>query len=80
MKGMLTGPVTILCWTFPREDISRKEITNQLSVCITRWGAYDLQDAGINIIQIDEPAIREGLPLKKRDHAEYLEWAVLDAF
>lgn len=78
MKGMLTGPVTILCWTFPREDISRKEITNQLALAL-RDEVSDLQDAGINIIQIDEPAIREGLPLKKRDHAEYLEWAV-DAF
>ncbi|MCG9679844.1 5-methyltetrahydropteroyltriglutamate--homocysteine S-methyltransferase [Vibrio sp. Isolate24] len=75
MKGMLTGPVTILCWTFPREDISRKEITNQLALAL-RDEVSDLQEAGINIIQIDEPAIREGLPLKKRDHAEYLEWAV----
>ncbi|MCG9682607.1 5-methyltetrahydropteroyltriglutamate--homocysteine S-methyltransferase [Vibrio sp. Isolate23] len=75
MKGMLTGPVTILCWTFPREDISRKEITNQLALAL-RDEVSDLQKAGINIIQIDEPAIREGLPLKKRDHAEYLEWAV----
>ncbi len=78
MKGMLTGPVTILCWTFPREDISRKEIANQLAFAL-RDEVSDLQQAGINIIQIDEPAIREGLPLKKRDHAEYLEWAV-DAF
>ncbi|MEZ8103875.1 5-methyltetrahydropteroyltriglutamate--homocysteine S-methyltransferase [Vibrio cortegadensis] len=78
MKGMLTGPVTILCWTFPREDISRKEIAQQLAFAL-RDEVSDLQDAGINIIQIDEPAIREGLPLKKSDHAEYLEWAV-DAF
>lgn len=78
MKGMLTGPVTILCWTFPREDISRKEIANQLALAL-RDEVSDLQDAGINIIQIDEPAIREGLPLKKRDHKAYLEWAV-DAF
>ncbi len=75
MKGMLTGPVTILCWTFPREDISRKEIADQLALAL-RDEVSDLQDAGINIIQIDEPAIREGLPLKKRDHAEYLNWAV----
>ncbi|WP_341664207.1 5-methyltetrahydropteroyltriglutamate--homocysteine S-methyltransferase [Vibrio sp.] len=75
MKGMLTGPVTILCWTFPREDISRKEIANQLALAL-RDEVVDLQDAGINIIQIDEPAIREGLPLKKRDHHAYLEWAV----
>lgn len=63
MKGMLTGPVTILCWTFPREDISRQEIAQQLALAL-RDEVADLQDAGINIIQIDEPAIREGLPLK----------------
>lgn len=78
MKGMLTGPVTILCWTFPREDISRKEIAQQLALALQDEVA-DLQQAGINIIQIDEPAIREGLPLKKQQHKEYLEWAV-DAF
>lgn len=78
MKGMLTGPVTILCWTFPREDITRKEIADQLALAL-RDEVTDLQDAGINIIQIDEPAIREGLPLKKRDHKAYLQWAV-DAF
>lgn len=75
MKGMLTGPVTILCWTFPREDITRKQIAQQLALAL-RDEVSDLQDAGINIIQIDEPAIREGLPLKKRDHNAYLEWAV----
>ncbi|HHF3031751.1 5-methyltetrahydropteroyltriglutamate--homocysteine S-methyltransferase [Vibrio diabolicus] len=78
MKGMLTGPVTILCWTFPREDITRQEIAQQLALAL-RDEVSDLQDVGINIIQIDEPAIREGLPLKKRDHKAYLEWAV-DAF
>lgn len=78
MKGMLTGPVTILCWTFPREDISRKEIAQQLALALQDEVA-DLQDAGINIIQIDEPAIREGLPLKQKQHQEYLDWAV-DAF
>ncbi|GLT15920.1 5-methyltetrahydropteroyltriglutamate--homocysteine S-methyltransferase [Vibrio algivorus] len=78
MKGMLTGPVTILCWTFPREDITRKQIAQQLAFAL-RDEVDDLQNAGINIIQIDEPAIREGLPLKKRDHKAYLEWAV-DAF
>ncbi|WP_197485234.1 MULTISPECIES: 5-methyltetrahydropteroyltriglutamate--homocysteine S-methyltransferase [unclassified Vibrio] len=75
MKGMLTGPVTILCWTFPREDVSRETITNQLAFALQDEVA-DLQSAGINIIQIDEPAIREGLPLKTKDHAHYLEWAV----
>lgn len=78
MKGMLTGPVTILCWTFPREDITRQQIAQQLAFAL-RDEVDDLQKAGINIIQIDEPAIREGLPLKKRDHKTYLEWAV-DAF
>ncbi|MBF4281904.1 5-methyltetrahydropteroyltriglutamate--homocysteine S-methyltransferase [Vibrio anguillarum] len=75
MKGMLTGPVTILCWTFPREDVSRQTITQQLAFAL-RDEVADLQQAGINIIQIDEPAIREGLPLKKRDHQAYLAWAV----
>ena len=75
MKGMLTGPVTILCWTFPREDITRKTITQQLALAL-RDEVSDLQDAGINIIQIDEPAIREGLPLKLQDHQDYLNWAV----
>ncbi|CAM4183802.1 5-methyltetrahydropteroyltriglutamate--homocysteine S-methyltransferase [Vibrio agarivorans] len=75
MKGMLTGPVTILCWTFPREDISRHEIAQQLSLAL-RDEVSDLQQAGINIIQIDEPAIREGLPLKKSEQQQYLDWAV----
>ena len=75
MKGMLTGPVTILCWTFPREDISRKESAQQIALAL-RDEVNDLQQAGINIIQIDEPAIREGLPLKKRAHQHYLDWAV----
>ncbi|EGA70300.1 5-methyltetrahydropteroyltriglutamate--homocysteine S-methyltransferase [Vibrio sinaloensis DSM 21326] len=75
MKGMLTGPVTILCWTFPREDISRQQIAQQLAL-VLRDEVSDLQQAGINIIQIDEPAIREGLPLKKREQGTYLDWAV----
>jgi 5-methyltetrahydropteroyltriglutamate--homocysteine methyltransferase len=75
MKGMLTGPVTILCWTFPREDVSRETIANQLALAL-QDEVDALQQASINIIQIDEPAIREGLPLKKRDHKEYLDWAV----
>ncbi len=74
MKGMLTGPVTILCWTFPREDITREDIANQLAFALQDEVA-DLQQAGINIIQIDEPAIREGLPLKTSAHQEYLHWA-----
>jgi len=75
MKGMLTGPVTILCWTFPREDISRKTIARQLAFAL-RDEVDDLQNNGINIIQIDEPAIREGLPLKRKHHQDYLDWAV----
>jgi len=75
MKGMLTGPVTILCWTFPREDISRKVIAQQLALAL-RDEVNDLQQAGIDIIQIDEPAIREGLPLKHSQHQDYLAWAV----
>jgi len=75
MKGMLTGPVTILGWTFPREDITRKEIAQQLAL-VLRDEVSDLQQAGINIIQIDEPAIREGLPIKKSDQKAYLDWAV----
>ncbi len=78
VKGMLTGPVTILGWTFPREDISRKEIAQQLALAL-QDEVRDLQQAGINIIQIDEPAIREGLPLKMSQQKEYLDWAV-DAF
>ena len=75
MKGMLTGPVTILCWTFPREDISRQAIAEQLALAL-RDEVSDLQQAGIDIIQIDEPAIREGLPLKTSEHQAYLDWAV----
>ncbi len=75
MKGMLTGPVTILCWTFPREDISRQAIAEQLALAL-RDEVADLQQAGIHIIQIDEPAIREGLPLKQAEHKAYLDWAV----
>lgn len=75
MKGMLTGPVTILCWTFPREDVPRETIANQLALAL-QDEVSDLQQAGINIIQIDEPAIREGLPLKANKHQDYLDWAV----
>ncbi|MGF1740370.1 5-methyltetrahydropteroyltriglutamate--homocysteine S-methyltransferase [Vibrio profundum] len=75
MKGMLTGPVTILCWTFPREDISRQQIAQQLALAL-HDEVCDLQEAGIDIIQIDEPALREGLPLKHSDHKHYLDWAV----
>ncbi|TKI07138.1 5-methyltetrahydropteroyltriglutamate--homocysteine S-methyltransferase [Martelella alba] len=75
MKGMLTGPVTILCWSFPREDISRKSIAQQIALAL-RDEVVDLENAGIGIIQIDEPALREGLPLRRSEWREYLEWAV----
>ncbi|MDC9589378.1 5-methyltetrahydropteroyltriglutamate--homocysteine S-methyltransferase [Xenorhabdus sp. XENO-10] len=78
VKGMLTGPVTILCWSFPREDISRETIAKQIALAL-RDEVDDLQKAGIGIIQIDEPALREGLPLRREEWKEYLEWAV-DAF
>jgi 5-methyltetrahydropteroyltriglutamate--homocysteine methyltransferase len=75
MKGMLTGPVTILKWSFPREDISQEAIANQLALAI-RDETVDLERAGIPVIQIDEPAFREGFPLRRADRAEYLRWAV----
>ncbi|WDE95909.1 5-methyltetrahydropteroyltriglutamate--homocysteine S-methyltransferase [Lentisphaera profundi] len=78
MKGMLTGPVTILQWSFVREDLSREEVTRQIALAI-REETIDLEHAGIPIIQIDEPAIREGLPLRDQQKALYLKWAV-DAF
>jgi len=78
VKGMLTGPVTILCWSFPREDVSRETIAKQIALAL-RDEVEDLEKAGIGIIQIDEPALREGLPLHRSDWAAYLKWAV-DAF
>lgn len=75
VKGMLTGPVTILHWSFAREDISREQIATQLALAI-RDEVVALERAGIGIIQIDEPAFREGLPLKRSDWAHYLDWAV----
>ena len=76
MKGMLTGPVTILNWSFPREDISLKEQAQQLALAI-REEVLDLEKNGIKIIQIDEAALREKLPLRRSDwHTEYLDWAI----
>ncbi|WP_312837088.1 5-methyltetrahydropteroyltriglutamate--homocysteine S-methyltransferase [Pantoea sp.] len=75
VKGMLTGPVTILCWSFPREDVSRETIAKQIALAL-RDEVEDLEKAGIGIIQIDEPALREGLPLHQSDWAAYLRWAV----
>lgn len=75
MKGMLTGPVTILQWSFVRDDQSRAQTCRQIALAI-RDEVADLEAAGIGIIQIDEPAFREGLPLKRRDWDAYLAWAV----
>ena len=75
VKGMLTGPVTILNWSFYRKDIPKKEIAYQIALAL-RDEVLDLEKEGIKVIQIDEPAFREGLPLKKRKQEEYLNWAV----
>ncbi|MBV7389695.1 5-methyltetrahydropteroyltriglutamate--homocysteine S-methyltransferase [Enterococcus sp. ALS3] len=76
VKGMLTGPVTILNWSFPREDISLKESTLQIALAIQEE-VLDLEKNGIRIIQIDEAALREKLPLRKNDwYSEYLDWAI----
>lgn len=75
MKGMLTGPVTMLMWSFPREDVSREVQARQLALAI-RDEVQDLEAAGIGIIQIDEAAFREGLPLRRGAWQHYLDWAV----
>ena len=75
MKGMLTGPVTILCWSFVRDDQPRSATCRQIALAL-REEVADLEKAGIKLIQVDEPAIREGLPLRKKDWEEYLEWAI----
>lgn len=75
VKGMLTGPVTILQWSFVRDDQPRSETCKQIALAI-RDEVVDLEKAGIRIIQIDEPAIREGLPLRRTDWQNYLKWAV----
>jgi 5-methyltetrahydropteroyltriglutamate--homocysteine methyltransferase len=75
MKGMLTGPVTILQWSFVRDDQPRKDTCMQLALAI-RDEVVDLEKTGIKIIQIDEPAIREGLPLRRENWEAYLNWAV----
>lgn len=75
VKGMLTGPVTILQWSFVRNDQDDKTTTNQIALAILDE-VKALEKAGIKIIQIDEPAIREGLPLRKKDQKSYLNWAV----
>ena len=75
MKGMLTGPVTILAWSFVRDDQPRSATCRQIALAI-RDEVGDLEAGGIRMIQIDEPALREGLPLRKADRKEYLDWAV----
>jgi 5-methyltetrahydropteroyltriglutamate--homocysteine methyltransferase len=75
MKGMLTGPITILQWSFVRNDIPRADTALQIALAI-RDEVHDLEQAGIAIIQIDEAALREGLPLKKTDWPSYLDWSV----
>ncbi|MGE0069585.1 MAG: 5-methyltetrahydropteroyltriglutamate--homocysteine S-methyltransferase, partial [Thiomonas sp.] len=75
VKGMLTGPITLLQWSFVRDDLPRAQVALQLALAV-RDEVNDLQNAGIAIIQIDEPAFREGLPLKRGDWPEYLDWAV----
>jgi 5-methyltetrahydropteroyltriglutamate--homocysteine methyltransferase len=75
MKGMLTGPVTILQWSFVRDDQPRDETARQIALAL-RDEVRDLEAAGIGMIQIDEPALREGLPLRQADRSGYLRWAV----
>jgi 5-methyltetrahydropteroyltriglutamate--homocysteine methyltransferase len=75
VKGMLTGPVTMLNWSFPRVDVSRREQALQIALAL-RAEVADLEAAGAAMVQVDEPALREGLPLKKERWPEYLSWAV----
>ena len=75
VKGMLTGPITILQWSFVRDDQPREVTAMQIALAI-RDEVRDLEKAGIRIIQIDEPAIREGLPLRQAERQDYLQWAV----
>jgi 5-methyltetrahydropteroyltriglutamate--homocysteine methyltransferase len=76
VKGMLTGPITILQWSFVRDDQPRSETAKQIALAI-RDEAVDLEQAGIKVIQIDEPAIREGLPIHRADWDAYLDWATM---
>ncbi|HVC16878.1 MAG TPA: 5-methyltetrahydropteroyltriglutamate--homocysteine S-methyltransferase, partial [Rhodanobacter sp.] len=75
MKGMLTGPVTMLQWSFVRDDLPRETVCRQIALAL-RDEVHDLEAAGIGVIQIDEPALREGLPLRRGDWPAYLAWAV----
>ncbi|NEW04454.1 5-methyltetrahydropteroyltriglutamate--homocysteine S-methyltransferase [Paenibacillus sp. SYP-B3998] len=76
VKGMLTGPITILNWSFVRSDITREQVAYQIALAL-REEVEALEQAGIEMIQVDEPALREGLPLKKQDWQAYLDWSVL---
>lgn len=75
LKGMLTGPITILQWSFVRNDIPRQQTAWQIGLAL-RDEVKDLEAAGLRIIQVDEPALREGLPLRRADWPAYLDWAV----
>src|SRR5690606_7686081 len=75
VKGMLTGPVTMLQWSFVRDDQPREQTATQIALAI-REEVLDLERNGISVIQIDEPAIREGLPLRRSEWTSYLDWAV----
>lgn len=75
VKGMLTGPVTILAWSFVRDDLPIGEVADQVGLAL-RDEVQDLETAGIGIIQVDEPALRELLPLRRRDQVEYLAWSI----
>ena len=75
LKGMLTGPVTILAWSFVRDDQPRRETANQVALALADEIA-DLEEAGIRIIQVDEPALRELLPLRRDEQPQYLDWSV----
>lgn len=76
VKGMLTGPITILNWSFVRSDLSREQVSYQIALAL-REEVEALEQAGVEMIQVDEPALREGLPLKREDWDKYLEWSVL---
>ncbi|GCL73175.1 5-methyltetrahydropteroyltriglutamate--homocysteine S-methyltransferase [Paenibacillus naphthalenovorans] len=76
VKGMLTGPITILNWSFVRDDIPREKVAYQIALAL-RQEVEALEKAGIEMIQVDEPALREGLPIKRQDWQHYLDWAVL---
>ena len=75
VKGMVTGPVTMLCWSFVRDDLPRQEVCRQLALAV-RDEVQDLEQAGIKLIQIDEAALREGMPLRRDEAEDYLRWAV----